>query len=159
MTGTLAFRSDSANADQLAALLQRCDASFIPPLSSRVDLVAYARKIASHALRLEAWQGTEPVALLAMYCNDLESGTAYITSVSVAPGFARRGIASTLLAQCIRRARAAGMRRIALDVDANNHAALRLYQKLGFRADTTAAPSIRMRLHLNFPATTPPHEH
>jgi ribosomal protein S18 acetylase RimI-like enzyme len=147
MTGAITFRSDAASCEQLAALLRRCDASFVPRLSSRVELAAYAHKIASHALRLEAWAGIEPVALLAMYCNDLDSGIAYITSVSVVPGYARRGIASALVAQSIRRAHAAGMRRIVLEVDATNGAALRLYQKSGFEA-TSSGPAIRMSLNL-----------
>jgi ribosomal protein S18 acetylase RimI-like enzyme len=147
MSGPLTYRSDAASADQLAVLLQRCDASFIPPLSSRVELAAYAHKIASRALRLEAWQGAEPVALLAMYCNDPAGGVAYITSVSVVPGCARRGMASALLAQAIGQARAAGMRQIALEVDANNGAALRLYQKHGF-GPTSSGPTIRMSLNL-----------
>jgi ribosomal protein S18 acetylase RimI-like enzyme len=147
MTAGVTFRSDAASPEQLAALLQRCDASFVPPLSNRVGLGAYARKIASHALRLEAWEGSEPVALLAMYCNDLDSGVAYITSVSVVPDHAGRGIASALLSEAIRRARTAGMRRIALEVDAANGGALRLYQKHGFEA-TSSGPSIRMSLNL-----------
>jgi ribosomal protein S18 acetylase RimI-like enzyme len=147
MTDAIVIRSDCAGLDQLAALLQACDASFIPPLSSRVALTAYASKIASHALRLEAWQGTAPVGLLAMYCNDLDSGSAYITSVSVLPGYARRGIASALLAESIGRARMAGMRRIVLEVDTGNGPALRLYQQHGFGA-TSPGPTIRMRLDL-----------
>lgn len=148
MSGAISFRSDAASAGQIAALLRRCDAGFIPPLSTRVDLAVYAAKIASHALRLEAWQDFEPVALLAMYCNDVDSGSAYITSVSVAPGCARRGIASALLAECARRSRAAGMRRIALEVDANNAAALQLYRKHGFTATDWCGPTIRMSLTL-----------
>jgi ribosomal protein S18 acetylase RimI-like enzyme len=147
MTGALTLRADAASLGQLIALLQRCDASFVPPLSSRVELAAYARKIASHALRLEAWRGAEPVALLAMYCNDLARGIAYITSVSVAPGCTRCGIGSTLLAEAIRRARAAGMHQIVLEVDAGNGPALRLYQQHGFGATSSATP-IRMSLDL-----------
>jgi GNAT superfamily N-acetyltransferase len=147
MTDAIVYRRDTASIDQLGALLHGCDASFIPPLSSRVDLAAYARKIASHALRLEAWQGTAPVALLAMYCNDLDSRTAYITSVSVLPACARRGIASALLSEAIRQARAAAMRRIELEVDANNDAAWRLYQTHGFGA-TSSGTTIRMSLDL-----------
>jgi hypothetical protein len=66
MSEDISFRTDSASLEQVTALLRHTDASFVPPLSSRVDLAAYAHKIVSHAVRLEAWHGAEPVALLAM---------------------------------------------------------------------------------------------
>lgn len=139
------YRRDSASAGQLAALLRRCDAAFVPPLSTRVDIDAYAVKIAAHAVRFEAWAGAAPVALLAAYCNDAEAGVAYITSVSVAPEWARRGIAGTLLSACIRHARGAGMGQLALEVDAANTPALGLYRQHGFTAGPGAG---RMTLNL-----------
>jgi ribosomal protein S18 acetylase RimI-like enzyme len=149
MSGDISFRTGSASLEQVTALLRRTDASFVPPLSSRVDLIAYARKIVSHAVRLEAWHGAEPVALLAMYCNDPGSGTAYITSISVESAFARRGIASALLAAGMAHARGAGMRAIALEVDANNKAARRLYETHGFAATGSCGPNLQMTLQLD----------
>jgi SAM-dependent methyltransferase/GNAT superfamily N-acetyltransferase len=150
MNGAVNFRDDAASAAQIAALLRRCDNAFVPPLSTRVDLDAYAAKIAAHALRLEAWQGTQLVALLAMYCNDIDSGRAYITSVSVEAGHARQGIASALLAEARRRAAALGMRCLALEVDAHNHAALRLYEQHGFTAAVApSGPAMQMSLNLH----------
>jgi ribosomal-protein-alanine N-acetyltransferase len=84
-----------------------------------------------------------------MYCNDPASGTAYITSISVAPAFARRGIASALLAASMAHARAAGMRAIALEVDANNSAARRLYETHGFAATGSRGTSLQMSLQLD----------
>lgn len=133
MTG-IELRADTAGEGQLEALLRRCDASFVPPLGTRVDIAAYARKLAQRALRLEAWHGDDIVALLAMYCNDTGTRMAFITSVSVDPDYARRGIADALLDEAKRRALAAGMRRIELEVGSDNTAALRLYQKHGFTA-------------------------
>lgn len=141
------YRRDSASAFQLADLLRRCDAAFVPPLSSRVDIDAYAAKIAANAVRFEAWDGGALVALLAAYCNDTAAGVAYVTSVSVAPELARRGIAGALLAECIRHARAAGMRQLALEVDAANTPALRLYRQHGF-TDGPPAAAGRMTLNL-----------
>lgn len=155
MSEEIRFRTDSASLEQVTALLRATDASFVPPLSSRVDLAAYAHKIVGHAVRLEAWHGDEPVALLAMYCNDPASPTAYITSISVAPAFARRGIASALLAAGIAHARAAGMRAIALEVDAGNDAARRLYETHGFAATGWCGQSLQMSLQL---ATRNEHE-
>lgn len=148
MSEDVSFRTDCASLEQVTALLRHTDASFVPPLSSRVDLAAYAHKIVSHAVRLEAWHGAEPVALLAMYCNDPASATAYITSISVAPAFARRGIASALLAAGMAHARATGMRAIGLEVDTSNEAARRLYETHGFAATNSCGRSLQMSLQL-----------
>ena len=139
------YRRDSASAGQLAGLLRRCDAAFVPPLSTRVDIDAYAAKISAHAVRFEAWDGDAPVALLAAYCNDAGAGVAYITSVRVAPEWTRRGIAGALLSACIRHARGAGMRQLALAVDTANTPALGLYSQHGFTAGPGAG---RMTLNL-----------
>jgi GNAT superfamily N-acetyltransferase len=149
MSEDVSFRTGSASLEQVTALLRHSDASFVPPLSSRVDLDAYAHKIVRHAVRLEAWQGAEPVALLAMYCNDPGSGTAFVTSISVAPAFTRRGIASALLAAGMAHARAAGMRTIALEVDANNSAARRFYETHGFAGTGSCGPALQMSLQLD----------
>lgn len=149
MSRNIGLRTDSASLEQVTALLRHTDAGFVPPLSSRVDLAAYAHKIMNHAVRLEAWDGAELVALLAMYCNDPASATAFITSISVAPAFARRGIASALLAAAMAHARAAGMRAIALEVDAANRAARRLYETHGFATTGSSGPSLQMNLQLD----------
>lgn len=149
MSGGLAYRTDTASAGQIAALLRRCDSSYVPPLSTRVDLDAYAVKIASHALRLEAWRGDAPVALLAMYCNDIAGGVAYVTNVSVAPDHGRQGIASALLADAHRHAAALGLRAMALEVDGGNQAALRLYQQHGYVTARRVGAAMHMSLNLH----------
>lgn len=143
------LRQGSATADAVESLLRACDAAFIPPLSGRVEIGAYARKIAAHARLFEAWDGAQLAGLLALYCNDSATGTAFVTSVSVAPGHARRGIADALLRQAIAAARAAGMTRIALETGPANLAALALYRKHGFAITHTSGDTLRLQLILS----------
>ena len=149
MNDAIRWRRDAASAEQVADLLRRCDAGFVPPLSTRVELTAYAHKLVAHARRLEAWCGAGPVALLAMYCNDMAGRTAFITSMSVAPEYTRRGIASMLVGMAATDARAAGMQRIALEVDKENGPARQLYHKHGFRPTTSDGRTIRMSMELD----------
>jgi ribosomal protein S18 acetylase RimI-like enzyme len=58
---------------------------------------------------------------------------AYIQTVEVAPEFRGRGIASELLRRIEDSARAAGAGSIWLHVDAANSAAIRLYERQGYR--------------------------
>lgn len=139
----------NASVPHIAALLRACDAGFVPPLSSRVDIDAYAAKLAAHARLLAAWEDGELAGLVALYCNDLAGRTAFVTSVSVAPQHTRRGIADRLLRQAIELARAAGMRDAALEVDGANLPAIALYLKHGFApAGQATGGTLYMRLRL-----------
>lgn len=147
------LRTDSAAPDAVEALLRDCDAAFVPPLSGRVDIAAYARKIAQHARLFEAWDGARLAGLLAMYCNDSTTRTAFVTSVSVAPAYARRGIAGALLRQAIDAARAAGMDRLALETGAANGPALALYRRHGFEPIEQSDDTLHLQLNLTHGTT------
>jgi len=106
MSETIEYLLSQALEADIAEHLSRCDANFVPPLSGRVDISAYARKIESQAIRFEAWSGSLLVGLVAAYCNDEENAIAYITSVSVLREWMSMGIAARLMGQCIRHAKA-----------------------------------------------------
>ncbi|MBV1774750.1 GNAT family N-acetyltransferase [Burkholderiaceae bacterium DAT-1] len=121
-----------AQTDMLASHLLACDATFIPPLSQRVDIHAYAAKIVQFAHRFEAWSDDQLVGVVAVYCNDTVNHLAFITSVSVLPDFRGLGIAKILLGDCIAALKKESVRRIELQVAVNNLPAQSLYTKMGF---------------------------
>jgi len=130
-----------ASVAEIRAHLAACDVEFVPSLSSRVDLDAYARKLAANAERIEAWASGRLIGFVAVYCNDTASGCAYITSVSVLPGRRGHGIASRVLLRCLEHVQKRGFRRVELELDARNHSAARLYRRHGFtplRSDGTS---------------------
>lgn len=149
MSETVNFFVNKASAEQIADHLLCCDADFVPPLSDRVNITDYARKITSKATRFEGWSGGELVGLVAAYCNDQERRIGYITSVSVLRGWAGKGTASGMLELCVEHAKARGMRQISLEVASDNAPALSLYQKSGFIEGQTNASSITMNLYFN----------
>jgi ribosomal-protein-alanine N-acetyltransferase len=57
---------------------------------------------------------------------------AHVGNVAVAPSERRRGVAQELLDQLIKDAREAGVRRVTLEVRANNHTARKFYYKNHF---------------------------
>jgi ribosomal protein S18 acetylase RimI-like enzyme len=133
--------SNRASVAAIRSHLADCDAGFVPRLSSRVDLDAYARKIADHAERIEAWSSGRLIGLIAVYCNDAASGHAYVTSMSVLPSHQGLGIASGLLQRCLEHVRQCGFQCVDLELDARNLAAGRLYRRHGFapvRTDGTS---------------------
>ena len=145
---TLVFRSGRANKESIRAHLTHCDASFQPPLTSRVKLEDYARKVAERAECFEAWAEDELVGLVAVYCNAADRGSAFITSVSVLPEWHGRQIAKELMASCLAHVRNLGFERIELEVDGSNAAAIILYKKSGFDIVDQNGPSWKMTMYL-----------
>jgi ribosomal protein S18 acetylase RimI-like enzyme len=126
------YKLDSARDNELTAHLWDCDSAFIPQLSKRVDIGEYASKIARSATRFEAWSGDSLVGLVAVYCNDSTLKYAFISSVSVLPGWRGRGIAIYLLRWAIEHVRERGFERVRLEVAPENARARHLYERLRF---------------------------
>jgi ribosomal protein S18 acetylase RimI-like enzyme len=131
-SGEIRFREGSATSGDVRAHLKACDEKFLQRLSGKVDIEEYSIKITSNAKTFEAWSGGSLVGLVAAYMNDSIGHRAFITSVSVLPDFAGRGIASRLLDRCIVEASKERMDTIVLEVSRANIEAIRLYEKRGF---------------------------
>lgn len=134
------FRNDTASAAEIARHLWLCDADYMPRLSSRVSIDAYAAKLAKRATLFEAWVEDELVGLVAAYC-DLSQRTAFITNVSVAAAHRACGIASRLLATFLTRAQELKLQRVELEVNPGNHSAATLYTRHGFVSASAEDPA------------------
>jgi RimJ/RimL family protein N-acetyltransferase len=86
----------------------------------------------SRAIYLLAEAGGEPVGQLGLHLA--RYGVADL-GMLVAAGWRGRGVGTALLAEGIRRARAAGAHKIALQVWPHNTAAIALYQRFGFQRE------------------------
>lgn len=148
MSAEVEFLVNEASEAEISAHLLYCDAHFVPPLSERVVILNYAQKIASKATRFEAWSRGALIGLVAVYCNDLQTRVAHITSVSVLKEWSGNGIAARLIGLCIRYSKAIGMSRIDLEVASINAPALKLYKNSGFVADRLNSSFLQMKLIL-----------
>ena len=146
MSATIEFKLNTATAKDIAEHLDRCDDTFVPPLSSRTEIDDYAQKVKRHAVRFEAWADGTLVALVAAYFNDQQRILGYITNVSVEARYRRTGIASQLLVKCIQSSEQRGLERVELEVDSANAAAVDLYRKHGFAVCGVPGRTIVMRL-------------
>ena len=135
MNKVIKHRRDIATEGEIVDHLIKCDESFTPRLSQRIDLMEYGIKIHNAAVRFEAWSNSILVGLVAAYCNDPQQKQAYITSVSVLDEWMGKGIASKLLGDCIVYIESLGFQRIGLEVENKNVNAINLYKKNRFVAD------------------------
>lgn len=139
----LALAVDRASADEIARHLRECSNSFAPPLAGRVDIAAYAEKIADKAVRFEAWDAASGlVGLVAVYDN--AEPDVFVTNVSVAPSCRGAGLAQRLLQSCFDRMDAPRARRYRLEVNRRSEAAVRLYTRMGFVPVSQAGELISM---------------
>lgn len=141
---TVSYRANVATVDQLSEHLRRCDEGYVPPLSDRVVIDEYARKIAERANRFEAWSGEGLVGLVAAYLPAATGDPVFITDVSVIPEQRGRHVASALLDECAAFASRHGIDRLRLEVDRRNEPAMRLYEASGFRPIAATGESVTL---------------
>jgi ribosomal protein S18 acetylase RimI-like enzyme/2-polyprenyl-3-methyl-5-hydroxy-6-metoxy-1,4-benzoquinol methylase len=132
VSGEITFHQCQADAEALEAHLRACDLDFDVPLSQRVDIGEYARRLAEKAERIEAWRDGQLVGLVAAYANSAPS-SAFITNVSVLGAVRGRGLAERLVREALSRLGDLGCPRVELEVSRGAAPAIALYRKLGFK--------------------------
>lgn len=102
---------------------------FVPKLSGRVDMKAYARKLAQYADNLFVVIDMQDAASCSIYCNE---AVAFISSIAVKKDFWRLHIGTQLMDEVKRHAKERKCTKICLEVHEENAAALAFYQSCGF---------------------------
>lgn len=126
------------------------DGEFVPPLSTRIDLEQYSKKMDEYATVLAALSANGDLkGAIAFYCNDIQTKVAYITYLGVARFARGQGLGSALLDACIAKCAEVGMLRIDVKTWESNAPAIRLYQSRlfevkGLESDRTGVNSIKM---------------
>lgn len=106
--------------------------NFIPPLSGRVNLDLFSKKINKYARQSWIFDGDEIVGFMACYVNDPENETAYITTISIVKKYKGQGLGKMLLNDCVDFAKNNGFNKVKLEVSKINTAAILFYEKQGF---------------------------
>ena len=145
---TISYKTKKASAKIISLHLLDCENSFIPVLSSRVNITDYAQKIYDNAITFEAWDKNELIGLIATYLTQPESGVAYITNVSVLNKYKGKGIASKLLFNCISHAVKTNYKEIKLEVNCENTPAITFYNKHNFLHTETKENSLFLTYQL-----------
>ncbi|MCB1733791.1 MAG: GNAT family N-acetyltransferase [Gammaproteobacteria bacterium] len=138
---------NTADARQIYNHLILCDQSFVPPLSDRVDLLAYAEKLADQSVCYEAWSGADLIGLIAAYENG-SNDVVFITNVSVLPDWQRVGVAAALMDDVLAHADSANISEIRLEVGIRNSRAETFYLKHGFEVMESSQHMNIMRLRV-----------
>lgn len=145
----IAYKIKKSTQKDLLLHLEKCDALFVPALSSKVDLTIYADKLTNNAQTFEAWYDVALIGVIAAYFNDLQTKTGFITSVSVLEKYNNQGIATQLMKLTKEYAIQNGFEKIQLEVHPENENAIRFYTKEAFKITTKETTSIIMEYDIN----------
>ena len=145
---TLQYRVKTASKEEIYSHLMECDRNFVPPLSSRVDLLDYSIKIFEKSVSFEAWDEQVLVGMINAYLDNVSNRTGYITNVSILPVYMGQGIALTLLEMCLRYAEKHTFSRIRLEVSWENGPAIELYSKVGFKIINESGDNLLMEYEI-----------
>jgi len=129
---SLDFKVNACTEKDIRSHLSRCNHQFNPPLSDRVDIGEYSKKLRLNALTFEAWNNESLVGMVAAYI-DTRDHSCFITNTSVLAEFSGRGVAARLLAACLEHAHAANIETVSLEVSKDSQPAICLYRKFGFQ--------------------------
>ncbi|MEO5942089.1 MAG: GNAT family N-acetyltransferase [Ferruginibacter sp.] len=148
MKNEIKYNIGTATEMDVASHLTSCNSLFVPPLSQKLTIKDYAKKIVENSVTFEAWSREELVGLVAAYFNNKEEREGYITNVSVVKDFGGQGIANTLLNNCIDYAIQNKFVSIALEVTKESNGAIALYLKNNFQQTGTQGETIKMKNNL-----------
>ena len=112
--------------------LNKIEKDFPIPLSERVNIHEYAKKVLNKGVVLGIEYAGCLVSASLFYCNDTKHKIAYLTLLGTLCGYHGLGYAQDLLEATIEFCKKMKMDYLCLDVDIKNTKAISLYSKYGF---------------------------
>lgn len=131
--GTHTEQNKNISEKMLYEFLKMGDKDFPEPLSNRVDLKEYAKKMHKNAVIIAEVCDDQIVGMFAGYINDESKKEAYISFVNILRKYRRNGIAKKLLLEFIDVARKKNFHEVHLHTSLKNQGAIKLYESNGFQ--------------------------
>lgn len=129
---TLAVTIDSMRREDLPEILAIESLSFSEPWTEEMFLHELSSEGIADLLVARADEGSGP-RIAGFLCAWIVAGELHINNIAAHPGYRRRGVASRLLEEMLRRAKAASVIAGYLEVRESNEAAKALYHRYGFK--------------------------
>ncbi len=118
--------------EKILEFLKNVDADFPTPLSHRVDLAEYVKKLIEKATLCVIEENNKIVSLVAGYTKNTDNRIGYITVVGTLQQFRGKGYGARLVNEFIEKCRQNHLLGVHLHTEQENFSAIRLYKKLGF---------------------------
>ena len=118
--------------NQIYDHLIKCNKSFVPHLSSYVDIEAYSMKISTKAKCFISYCEHNEDMIIGLIAGYMNESSMFITNVSVDPDYTNQGIGKTLLDECESFCKSNNIDVIRLEVKPENEKAIQFYLKNNF---------------------------
>jgi len=122
------------------------DYDFDPPLSNRVDIPRYSKKLYNNAILIIAVDVNISliVGLNAFYANNIKEKAAYLSNINVHKNYIGKGIAKGMLRLMHTYLINKGFCYVSLEVYRDNTKAINLYKNTGYRIKHEGSDSFLM---------------
>lgn len=127
----LRFGYSSLSFEEVYSFLLETDAEFLAPLSLRVNLKSYARKLSEYSDFSLCYEEDQLVGMISCYTNQPPIG--YISNVCVKKQYQGRGVFSTMFQGLLYNMESRGIHILRLEVDCQNDIAYGIYRHVGFQ--------------------------
>ena len=134
--------------DEIADIVKKVDESFSPPLSSKVNLDDYARKLYEHAHLIAAIVDHTLAGFCAFYDNDVINKKAFLTFIYTDTVYQKMGIGTGLINEMISILKQKQIIELNLEVFISNKIAISLYRKFNFETTRTTEDLLCMKKEL-----------
>ncbi len=118
--------------EKIFEFLKEIDSDFPTPLSHKVDLAEYAKKLVEKATLCIIEENNQIVSLVVGYTKNTDNGIGYISVVGTLRRFRGKGCGARLMKEFIEKCRQNNLLGVHLYTAQENFSAIRLYKKLGF---------------------------
>lgn len=137
--------------EEIRCFFIETEKDFLPPLSQRVNIREYAKKIYNnaHIILAEENDNKKIIGLAAFYENDNVNKIAFLSSINVKKEYSNKGIAKSLISKMIKIVKNNQFNSIQLDVFSKNVIAINLYEKYGFNTVSEKNKYLKMQYNLS----------
>lgn len=129
--------------ERIHATLMLADNVFSPPLSNRVDIETYSRKLSELACNIFITVDGVVAGHAAYYLNLIQESI-YVSSIFIDEKFRRKGLMRKVIEFILEKEVEASCKKIILDVDLSNYVALLAYENLGFVVESRSSRSFTL---------------
>jgi ribosomal protein S18 acetylase RimI-like enzyme len=130
------FNSDDCNCKNIVEFFQKIDHDFVPPLSSKVNIVDWSKKLVEKAVNIvaivEKHGHSEIIGIISFYCNDYVKLYSYIPVIGILNEYRGKGIASILWDMCLKHLKEKGFKLVGIRTWESSKA-FSIYKKIGFQ--------------------------
>jgi len=123
--------------EQVYQFLLETDKEFATPLSSKVNIEEYAKKLSDFSHFAYCIDENKIIGMISCYINNPPLG--YISNVCVKSSYQKQGVFNTMFLTLIDSLKSLGIKMLRLEVDNNNAKAQNVYLRKGFAFSAQAS--------------------